>query len=91
MLLSLREAAEHLSVSVQTVHNLKNAGLLAVVRCGVKKGFHVEDSEIARFLETRREHPGKNAPPPPRKTNPRLFRHLDGDRLRASWRGQGVE
>jgi len=87
MLLSLKEAAERLSVSIQTVHNLKNSGALHVIRVGVSKGFRVEEDEIARFLETRREHPGKNAPPPSKKAVP--FKHLDGSRLLAAWKRQG--
>lgn len=85
-MLRLREVAERLNCSVQTVHNLKDRGLLAVVKTGVSKGYRVEEAELERFLRERREHPGKNAPPPPKKARP--FTFLNGERLRQAWREQ---
>jgi len=87
MLRTIKEAAEYLSVSVQTVHNLKNSGALQVISVGVSKGFRVEEDELLRFLKARREHPGKNAPPPSKKSLP--FKHLDGSRLLSAWSRQG--
>lgn len=86
-MLRLREVAERLGCSISNVYALKDAGLLAVIRTGAGgKGFVVEEAELERFIRERREHPGKSAPPASKTSNPRLFKHLDGDRLLAAWR-----
>ena len=65
-MLRLREVAERLNCSISNVYALKDAGLLAVIRTGAGgKGYVVEEAEVERFIRERREHPGKNAPPPP--------------------------
>lgn len=85
-MLRLRQVAERLNCSVQEVYVLKNAGLLAIVRTGLRKGFRVEEAELQRYIDSRRETRRQDATVFPKKSSPRLFKHLDGDRLRSAWR-----
>ncbi len=73
---TLREAAELMNVSIGTIYNLKDRGLIVVSRLGVSKGFRISDEEIARFVAERREHRGKDAPSFSPKCQPVKLRHL---------------
>src|SRR6185437_1332329 len=84
-MLKMKEVAERLNCSVQEVYVLKDAGLLTVVRTGIRKGYRVEEQELQRYIESRRETRRQDATVFPKKSSPRLFKHLDGDRLRSAW------
>lgn len=91
-LLTLRAVAERTGSCLSNIYALIHSGKIGSFRVGANgKGYRVSERQLQAFLESRREHPGKNAPPPPKKNNPRLFKHLDGDRLREAWKKQGIE
>lgn len=73
---TLREAAELLNISVSTIFNLKDRGLITVSRHGVRKGFRIADEEIERFVRERVEHPGKDARSFSPKCNPVKLKHV---------------
>lgn len=69
MLLRLSQVAERLNTCVETVHKLRRLGLLKVISVGVSKAYRVEQDELDRYLNQRREagdHRGKNAMYPDR-------------------------
>ncbi len=97
MLLRLSEVAERLKCSISNVHNLKDAGKLAVISTGASgKGYRVELEELERFIAQQRVEIVRQIPPFPKKSDPgpvnspRPFENLDGDRLFAAWQKQGV-
>ncbi len=83
---TLREAAELLNISVSTIFNLKDRGLIAVSRHGVRKGFRIADEEIERFIQDRKETRQREVPEFSPKANPQgSFTHLKGERLLKAW------
>lgn len=91
-MLRLREVAERLNCSLSNVYALIEQGRLATVSVGAGgKGYRVAEAELQRFLAERRRHLGKETPTSPKNKTLRPFKHLDGDKLRAAWRQQGVE
>lgn len=91
-LLKPKAVCERLGCSLANFYALIASKQLGAFRVGASgKCYRVSEAQLQKFLDSRREHPGKNAPPFPKKTNPRLFKHLDGDRLREAWKKQGIE
>jgi excisionase family DNA binding protein len=91
-LYTVREIAEILRCGLSNAYRLIETGKLPAFRVGATgKGYRVSDEHLQAFLAERREHPGSNLPPWPKRTAPQLLKHLDGERLRAAWREQGVE
>ena len=71
MLLRLSEVAEQLKCSVSNVHNLKAAGMLAVISTGASgKGYRVELAELERFIAQQRVEIVRQIPPIPKKSEP---------------------
>lgn len=89
-LLTVSEVAKWLNVSDSCVYSLAEKRLLIGYKIGTGRGtWRFEEAHVAAFLagcltaaEVQSPRPGiKNATP---------FQHLDGERLRAAWRRQGV-
>ena len=87
MLLSIREVADRLNLSVSAVYALRDAGLIAVIRRGVSKGYAVDESELERFVTERTGEQRKKTPSFPRSTKPTpgTFTHLNGEKLLKAW------
>jgi hypothetical protein len=89
----MREVKERLNISLSGCYALVARKLLPVVATGAGgKGYRVTEADLAAFIESRKRGRGPDTWPQradPR--SPRLFKHLDGERLRAAWREQGVE
>lgn len=90
MLLSIREVADRLNLSVSAVYALKNAGLIAVIRRGVSKGYAVDEAELERFVAERTLERRKEIPAFPKSTKPTpgTFTHLNGARLLKAWESE---
>ncbi len=89
-LLKVRDVAARLNVSLSCVYSLAKRGLLVGSRVGKGRGtWRFEPSAVPAYLESRRTPPQDRSPRRPAK-NAALFRNLNGDRLRAEWRRQGV-
>jgi excisionase family DNA binding protein len=83
----LREVAETLNTSLSNVYSLVSQGRLPVVRTGANgKGYRVAQADLDRFIEEGKK--GRRIAPPPEKLRP--FKRLNGDRLRDSWKRQGI-
>lgn len=86
--LTVSQVAERLNCSQANIYSLLEKGELGCVKIGANGGgLRVSDVMLEAFLESRREHHGKNVPPVSARTSP--FKHLDGDRLLSAWRQQG--
>jgi excisionase family DNA binding protein len=91
-MLRLSQVAERLNCSLSNVYALVEQGKLHAVSVGANgKGYRVSETELELFLSEGRKHPGKDAPSFPKKMAPRLFNHLNGEKLRDAWRRQGIE
>ncbi len=89
-MLSVKQVAGRLNVSVGTIYGLVNRGRLAAYRIGVGRGtLRIPEESIERFLESNIVD-GRGIASPPPTTGATPFKHLDGDRLRAAWQKQGV-
>ena len=92
-MLKLTQVAERLNISLSGCYALVATKQLPVVATGAGgKGYRVTEQDLADFIENRKKGRGpdswsRRADP----RSPRLFKHLDGERLRAAWREQGVE
>ena len=90
VLRKINQAAELLNVSVSTAYALVESGALPSISVGIKKGLRVSDEDLDAFIASRRRQKGREPRSPSKgKLNP--FKHLDGERIRAAWRDQGVE
>jgi excisionase family DNA binding protein len=92
-MLKLIEVAVRLNCSLSNVYALVQSGRLPAVATGANgKGYRVREEDFQAFIDEGRK--GRRSPPLPAKENPRpqgrLFKHLDGERLRAAWQRQGV-
>jgi excisionase family DNA binding protein len=74
--MTVRQAADRLGVSCQTVYNLCAARLLRHSRIGLGRGkIAISQEAIAEYLKGREVGPAKAEPPPPPR--PRIkFYHL---------------
>jgi excisionase family DNA binding protein len=88
---SVREVAKRLNVSPSCVYGLISAGKLKCHRIGLARGtIRVSEEALGEFLTktqiTEQLVLNRNA----ESRTAGRFRHLDGDRLSAAWRQQGV-
>ena len=86
-LLNVNQVAARLSHSPQTVRNLIASGKLECFRC---PGIRISEEQLSAYLD--RAKPKTDAKQKPtRRSSHQTIEHLDRDRLRESWRKQGVE
>ena len=86
-LLNVNQVAARLSHSPQTVRNLIASGKLECFRC---PGIRISEEQLAAYLD--RAKPKTDAKQKPtRRSSHQTIEHLDRDRLRESWKKQGVE
>jgi hypothetical protein len=76
-----------LSHSPQTVRNLIARGALECFRC---PGIRVSETQLSAYLD-RTKRKAESSRKPTRQLSQKPIEHLDRDRLRESWRKQGVE
>jgi len=87
MLKKLSEVARELNTSLSNVYALVASGRLPVVCTGANgKGYRVDPADLERFKQEGKQ--GRQAAAPASEP-PRLFKHLNGDRLRAAWKQRG--
>ena len=73
----LKAVSERLGCSLANSYALVSSGQLGAFRVGASgKGYRVSEAQLRAFLDSRREHPGKNATEFPRKCNPVKLKHL---------------
>ena len=88
-LLTVRDTARKLGVSLGCVYGLVAKGELAHLRIGTGRGtIRIDENDLGDFIDGRKV--GK--PTRRRRTSPSptAFTNLDGARLREAWRDQGV-
>lgn len=88
-MLRVREVAARLALSLSAVYQLIETGRLKSHCVGMRKGIRVMEDDLAAYLENTRRR-AQDAPPPAAKKSGSPFKHLNGERLRAAWRRQGV-
>ena len=86
-LLNVNQVAARLSHSPQTVRNLIASGKLECLRC---PGIRITEEQLSSYLD-RAQRKTESKPKPARRSLPQTIEHLDRDRLRESWKKQGVE
>jgi excisionase family DNA binding protein len=55
-MLTLKEAADYLGISLTTLRRVINNGEIVTVRIGIR-GVRIEESELQRYIEQRRQLP----------------------------------
>ena len=86
-LFKVTQVAARLSHSPQTVRNLIATGKLECFRC---PGIRISEEQVLAYLDrAKRKTDAKKKPT--RRSPHHTIEHLDRDRLRESWRKQGVE
>jgi excisionase family DNA binding protein len=92
--LTVKQVAERLNVSLSTVYGLVSHGKLRARRIGTGRGaIRVSEDALQQYLDasvSEATHAASTAAPTNRPQRGRPFKHLDADRLRAAWRKQGV-
>ena len=91
-MLTVREVAELLNVSVGCVYGLVSKGRLRCHRIGLGRGtIRVNGDDLDEYLaECRIQDNSSTAAGRPPGRQGRPFTHLDGERLRSAWQKQGV-
>lgn len=84
-LLTVRDVAERLCHSQQTVRNLIARGLLSCYRC---PGVRISEEQLEAYLS--KTHQVNNTRVRQLHPSTRSIRHLNADRLRDAWKEQGV-
>lgn len=89
-LLTVKDVAARLKISGSCVNALATAGRLPGYKVGLGRGtWRFAEADLAAYLESCKT---PTASPSTRKRSkpPQPFKHLDGERLHAAWRRQGV-
>jgi excisionase family DNA binding protein len=86
-MLTVRDVARRLNVSLGCVYGLIADGDLPHLRVGAGRGtIRVDEADLADFIERgKRPRLARRS-----KASPSAFSHLDGQRLRQAWGDQGV-
>jgi excisionase family DNA binding protein len=87
--LRVKDVAKRLSCSLSTVYQVIESGALPSHRVGVRQGIRVSEDDLNEYLSQRRSVT-RPQPIAETKRSGVQFKHLDGERLRAAWRQQGV-
>ena len=88
-MLRVKEVAARLGCSLSTAYQLIDSGRLLSHQVGMRKGIRVSEEDLRAYLEQCRTVM-RAKPVPTQRVAGTKFRHLDGERLRAAWRRQGV-
>ena len=88
-MLRVRDVAERLSISLSKAYELVNRG--RITHCRFEGSIRVSEEDLQEYIARSKKGRGprvaeRNHSPRPGKP----FTHLDGDRLLAAWRQQGV-
>lgn len=85
-LLKVNQVADQLSVSQSTVYSLCDRGDIPHLRVGTGRGaIRIDPDDLQRFIDAARVGVQPSTPAKRTSTSGRLFKHLDGDRLRQEW------
>ena len=88
-LLTVRDTAGRLGVSLGCVYGLVAKGELPHLRVGTGRGtIRIDENDLGDFIEGRKV--GKPSRRRPTSPPPTAFTNLDGARLRDAWRDQDV-
>ena len=88
-LLTVHDLARMLNCSISQVYALKDAGRLRYLKIGGMIRFRPED--VHEFLSSCMVETERQRTQAPRQgSGSTVFRHLNGERLRAAWRKRGV-
>ena len=89
-MLTIRESAKYLRVSESTIRNAINGGRLRAYRIGAGRGtLRIREADLFEFLtscEIEKPRPCANK----HERGGGTFKNLDGAKLLAAWRQQGV-
>lgn len=85
-LLKVKDVADRLSHSEQTVRNLIARGWLECYRC---PGVRISEEQLEAYLA--RVHQRKSSRTHQPRPVTQSIRHLNADRLREAWKEQGVD
>lgn len=88
-MLRVRDIAVRLNISLSKAYELVNRG--RIVSCRFEGAIRVSEEDLQEYVARCKK--GRGLRVDERKHSPRAgqpFRHLDGDRLLAAWRRQGV-
>ncbi len=88
-MLRVKEVAARLGCSLSTAYQLIESGRLPSHQVGMRKGIRVSEDDLRAYLDRCRSQKEPKPAPMSQATSGR-FKHLDGERLRAAWRQQGV-
>lgn len=89
-MLRVSEVAKRLALSLSSVYQLIESGRLKSHCVAMRKGIRVMEDDLAAFLDGCRRSKSASVPAPAEKKSGAPFKHLNGERLRAAWRRQGV-
>lgn len=89
-MLSVKQVADRLNVSVGTIYGLVSRGRLTAFRIGVGRGIlRIPEESVRQLLQSSRVEERLTPSRLPSNSGS-LFKHLDAERLRDAWRDQGV-
>ena len=91
-LLSVEDAAAQLNVSISCVYDLVEQRRLQHVRIGIGRGrIRILPHDLQQFIKKNTISQQTTRPTRRSASAPSAFTKLDGARLRAAWKEQGVE
>ena len=88
-MLRVKDVAARLGCSLSTAYQLIESGRLPSHQIGMRKGIRVSEDDLGAYLDKCRAAKGSKPATEPKAVGGK-FRHLNGERLRAAWRRQGV-
>lgn len=88
VMLRVKEVASRLALSLSSVYQLIESGRLKSHCVAMKKGIRILEEDLSAFLESCRRSQGLLPATSTPKKSGTPFKHLNGERLRAAWRGR---
>ncbi len=93
-MLTVKQVAERLNVSLSTIYGLVNQGRIRAHRIGTARGsIRITEDALQQYLESSLNDASQASARPHQRRHRSAglrFKHLDADRLLAAWQQQGV-